>query len=70
MTKIKLKFIRDNNFLPNRGWIVLGDHFIDDDGDHLLSAECVSVKEIETFVKLRKAELDDILAKARKKFKK
>jgi hypothetical protein len=68
--KITLKFHSDDGATPARGWIVLGDHFIDDDGDHLLSAECVTVTELEWWVKARKAELDAVLVKAQKKFKK
>ena len=69
MAKLKFKFRPDNGFLPDRGWIVLGDHFIEKDEDHLLSPECVTAKEVEVYVKARKAELDAVLAKARKKFK-
>jgi hypothetical protein len=68
--KLKFKFLPDKGPMAHaRGWIVLGDHFIDDDGEDLLSPECVNVKEIEYYVKARKAELDKILAKAKTKFK-
>jgi hypothetical protein len=70
MRKIKLKFRSDNEVVSLRSWIVLGDHFTDKDGDHLLSPECVSVKEVEYYVKARKAELDAVLVKAQKQFKK
>jgi len=69
MAKIKFKFVPENQFVSAKGWIVLGNHFIDEDENHLLSPECVTAKEVEVYVKARKAELDAVLLKARKKFK-
>jgi hypothetical protein len=71
MNKLRFKFIpeRKKSYLPARGWIVLGDHAIDEDGDHLLSSECVTVSEVEYHVKRLKKQLDLILFKARGRLK-
>src|ERR1039457_3278935 len=46
-TTLKLKFMGDGTaFNSHRAWIVLGDHAIDN-GEHLLSADCVTASQVE-----------------------
>ncbi len=73
MTTIKFKFKpAEKNHASSyaRGWIVLGPHGIDEEGDHHLSPECVTLREVEESIKFLQRELDQVLNKARGKFKK
>jgi hypothetical protein len=71
MTRLKLKFAGDGTvFNSNRAWIILGDHFSDSDGDHHLSAECVTASEVEEAAEYLKKQLDNIVISAKKKFAK
>lgn len=70
MATFKFKFRKKDEAMHAGGWIALGDHFTDEDETILFSAECVNIKEVEFAVKCLKLELDDVLNKARSKFKK
>lgn len=54
-------------FQYDSGWLVLKSH-LTKDGECMLSAQCVSLEELEKEIQRRKEELDTALAEARRKF--
>src|ERR1017187_8656503 len=69
-TTLKLKFMGDGTaFNSHRAWIVLGDHAIDN-GEHLLSADCVTASQVEEAAQYLKKQLDEIVSSAKRKFPK
>ena len=69
-TKLRLTFTgKKHSFSqPLVARISLGDHAITNHDEHLLSADCVSFRELESEVNLLKSQLDQILIRAKKKF--
>jgi hypothetical protein len=61
MSKVFFKFNGEE------GWIALGGHGIHDDGTRLLSAQCVTVSEIEEQAKHLKRMIDRAVVTAKRK---
>ncbi len=69
MDRIYLKVTGDGTaFNPKRAWLVLGDHPIDEEGNHLLSSDCGGAWEVEENANRLKKLLDKAVAKAKRKF--
>ena len=71
-TTLKIIFRGKNKsfFEPLRASIVLGDHGINANGDHLLSADCANAEELEAQVDSLKSQLDKIRRIGQNKFAK
>lgn len=69
-TTLKIIFRGKNKsfFEPLRASIVLGDHGINPNGDHLVSADCANTEELEAQVDSLKSQLDKILRIGQKEF--
>jgi hypothetical protein len=67
MPTLKLKIKSGKGTDLTGASVVLGNHAIDNDQDHHLTLECVTVRELESEIAGLKGELDDILAAARRK---
>jgi hypothetical protein len=70
MAKLEFQFFpKDTNPLSQpRGFILLAAHGIGNKGEHHLSAECVTAREVEAAANFLKAQLDEIVSEAREKF--
>ncbi len=70
MAKIKFEYVPDNGFVGSVGRIVLTDHDLDPAGNPRLSPDCIDAAEVESYVKVRQAELETVLLEAARQFKK
>jgi hypothetical protein len=53
---------------PLRARIVLGDHFINDKDERLLTSDCATASELEAEVDFLKSQLDKFVRVTQKKF--